>query len=409
MRRPATPFRRRIHIMSASEMSSTRIKIGIYGISLLMVGVIGVSGALSVIGSHFEDASQTMIQNIISIPCLVIIPTTVITGKLMDTISKKTISIAGSILFIIGGLGPAFIDDLYVILFLRALLGVGVGISQSASAALIAENFDGAEREKVQGHSQAAQMLSSLFLTFAGGLLADISWDKAFLIHAVGFLSLFLAVTCLPAARPAAKSPGQQTEAKRPGLTRAAWIWAGAMFFLFIGGQVFDVYISFLVTEKDLGTATQSGNALALFSVAGVIIGLIYGKLAGRTKKMTIALGLSVMIAGFLLFTFAVSVYMIYIASFIQGAGFSICMPAIIVGSAGSVPVEASGMAVSIAMCAQNLAQFLCPYIFNPITASIAQPGRTVTMSFGLGTLVFVLMLIPAVIWGMRGRRDQTA
>ena len=53
--------------------NKSRIKIGIYGIGILMMGVIGISGALTAIGAHFPDASQTMIQNLISIPCLVVI------------------------------------------------------------------------------------------------------------------------------------------------------------------------------------------------------------------------------------------------------------------------------------------------------------------------------------------------
>lgn len=70
-----------------------RIKLGIYAIGLLMMGVIGITSALATIGANFPDASQTMIQNLISIPCIVIIPTTIVVGKLMESVSKKTIAI----------------------------------------------------------------------------------------------------------------------------------------------------------------------------------------------------------------------------------------------------------------------------------------------------------------------------
>ena len=43
-----------------------RIKISIYAIALLMMGVIGITSALATIGANFPDASQTMIQNLIS-------------------------------------------------------------------------------------------------------------------------------------------------------------------------------------------------------------------------------------------------------------------------------------------------------------------------------------------------------
>ncbi|MFR5586171.1 MAG: hypothetical protein ACLTLQ_22105 [[Clostridium] scindens] len=85
-----------------------RIKISIYAIALLMMGVIGITSALATIGANFPDASQTMIQNLISIPCFAIIPTTIIVGKLMETVPKKIIAVVGAACFLVGGIVPAF-------------------------------------------------------------------------------------------------------------------------------------------------------------------------------------------------------------------------------------------------------------------------------------------------------------
>ncbi|MBQ9707940.1 MAG: hypothetical protein IJV66_02005 [Firmicutes bacterium] len=74
----------------------TKIKIGIYALAILMMGVIGVSGALTVIAEQFPGASQSQVQSIISFPCIAIIPATLITGKLMDIFPKKTIGIMGA-------------------------------------------------------------------------------------------------------------------------------------------------------------------------------------------------------------------------------------------------------------------------------------------------------------------------
>lgn len=88
-----------------------RIKISIYAIALLMMGVIGITSALATIGANFPDASQTMIQNLISIPCFAIIPTTIIVGKLMETVPKKIIAVVGAACFLVGGIVPAFITS----------------------------------------------------------------------------------------------------------------------------------------------------------------------------------------------------------------------------------------------------------------------------------------------------------
>ncbi|MGN1231389.1 MAG: MFS transporter, partial [Anaerotignum sp.] len=324
-------------------MNKTRIKIGIYGISLLMMGVIGVSGALSTIGANFPEASQTMIQNIVSIPCLVVIPVTLLVGKLMDLFSKKLLAIVGILLFLVGGVGPMFMSSLTGILVLRGVFGVAIGIIQPVSSALVAENFEGSERERVQGNSTSAQMLGCAVMVFAGGWLATMSWEKTFIVHLVGVIALVLAVVCLPNTKPQRQATAEKTASKAK-LTKASWAWAGTMFLLFVGGQVHSVYMAYIVSEKQLGTAAQSGNTLAFFAVGGFLLGLVYGKLASKTGKLTLATGLIGIVAAYLLIAFAISMQMIYLGAFLFGISLSICMPCVIVGTAGSVPLAASGM-----------------------------------------------------------------
>jgi len=52
-------------------------------------------------------------------------------------------------------------------------------------------------------------------------------------------------------------------------------------------------------------------------------------------------------------------------------------------------------------MCAQNLGQFICPYIMNVITGitGSAQPS---TLTYLLAAILLAGMGVPAVFWGMR-------
>lgn len=79
--------------------SKGKIQVGIYLISILMMGVVGIASAISVIGANFPELSQTDVQTLISIPCIIIIPVTLIVGKLMQVMSKKLLAIIGIILF----------------------------------------------------------------------------------------------------------------------------------------------------------------------------------------------------------------------------------------------------------------------------------------------------------------------
>ena len=394
-------------------MSKGRIKIGIYGVSILMMGVIAISGALAIIGSAgFPDASQTMIQNMISIPCLVVIPVTLLVGKLMDVMSKKTLAVIGAVLFLIGGVAPMFLSSLPLILVFRGIFGISIGIVQPVSSALVAENFEGAEREKVQGNATAAQMLGVCVMVFLGGWLANSSWRLAFLVHLMAIISLVLIFICLPSVKPEKKAAPAQASAQasadapaeKAHLTKSAYMWALTMFILFIGAQVYSVYLAYIVDEKALGTSVQSGNAMAFFAIGGVICGVLYGKLASKAKSYTLFIGLLGILISYLVIAYAANMFMIYLGAFLFGFSLSVCMPCVIVGTAGSVAPAASAMAISLTMCGQNLAQFLCPYIFNPLAAAIGNGSNNNQVAFLAGAVLIGVMAIVAAIWGMRNK-----
>ena len=44
------------------------------------MGVVGIASSLSVIGANFPDLDQTKVQSLITIPCIVIIPVTLVMG-----------------------------------------------------------------------------------------------------------------------------------------------------------------------------------------------------------------------------------------------------------------------------------------------------------------------------------------
>ena len=165
-----------------------KVKIGIYAMAILMMGIVGVSGSLTVIGAQFPSASQSAIQSIISIPCLAVLPTTILSGRLMSSMPKKTLGIIGMLIFLIGGVAPFAMTSLPVILVFRALFGIGVGIVQAVTSALVAENFFGPEREAVQGTMTSAQMLGCAVMVFAGGWLGDVAWNASFLVHGIAIL-----------------------------------------------------------------------------------------------------------------------------------------------------------------------------------------------------------------------------
>lgn len=376
-----------------------KVKIGIYGIGLLMMGVIGISSSLAIIGANFPDVSQTMIQNLISIPCIVIIPTTLIVGKLMQITAKKYIVLVGIVCFFIGGVSPAFMTSFTAILAMRALLGVGVGVCQVVSTALAVENFEGVEQEKVQGMLQTFQMLGAAFMVFVGGSLADIKWSYAFYVHFLAVAAFILVLAFIMVRKPVRKT--ESGEKQKVHLTAKTWGWAAYMLGLFIVFQIYNIGYSYIIDIKGLGTASDAGLGVAFFTIAGMVMGIIYGGVVKVVKNYSIALACGLIIVSYICITFANSLIMCYAGSVFYGLSVAMAIPGVFFNTGLSTDARSASMAVSIVTCAQNFGQFLCPYIVNPIAGGLDSENSTV-MSFCVGIAVAVVLMVIMLVWGAK-------
>lgn len=374
--------------------NNRKVKIGIYLCAILMMGAIAVASNVASIVAAFPEAGQTkVVAYLISAPCLVVIVVTLVTGKLMNSIPKKTLMIAGALFWLVGGVLPYFMESLGLILVMRLIFGVGVGIVQSLCPALVVENFeDPAERAKVMGNMTAFQMLGAVFFSLVSGNLGRISWNIAFLVHLIAIISLIAAITCIPYIQPVkAKTSGEKLKFQP---TAMMWVWCAAFFIYMSGAQTYANFASSIITERGLGGSVAAGYSLACFAFGGFIMGFIFGKIADICKKLTLTVGCVVLSASFLIMTFASNLPASYVGAFICGLAFSICMPCILNGAGGSVSQSSSGMAVSIATCMQNAGMTVCPYIVMAGGAAFTASG---TLSGTQGAMLFAIIILLAL------------
>ncbi len=381
------------------EKSKGKIQIGIYLIAILMMGVVGIASSLGVVAAQFPEVSMTNVQvGLISVPCIVIMVVTLLMGKLMQVISKKTLTIIAIVLFLVGGIGPAFMSSFSAIIVLRGVFGAGVGILQVVSTALVAENFEGAEREKVQGNLQAFQMLGCAIMVFVGGWLGAKGWNTAFYVHALALVSLVAAIVCIPNHKPVAAAKTDDKPAEKAQLTGKMWVWMIVAFFVFCTGQIYSNSNAFLVADKGIGDSAASGLGMAFFCAGGILMGFMYGKLAKATGKFTMAIGFFVMALSYVIMAAGSSIAAFYVGCLILGLGMSIVMPNVFLNVGSSVAPAAVGVALSIATCVQNFGQFCSPYIVNPIVNAIGGTASVVSFYVAavLGAVLGVAMLIKA-------------
>lgn len=385
--------------MNTSMSSNKNVKIGIYLCSLLMMGAIAVASNIANIIEAFPQEDPTKIVSyLISVPCLIVIPVTIITGKLMDSIAKKTLVIVGVLFWLIGGVMPFFLSSLNSILIMRCIFGVGVGMIQTLCAALVVENFeDPEERDKTMGNMTAFQMLGTIIFSLVAGNLGKIGWNVSFLVHLIAIVSLIGAIVYIPYKKPISVS--QSGEKIKFNPTTMMWVWAIAFLIFMVGGQTYANSASSIITEMNLGDSVAAGYSLAIFAFGGLLMGFIFGKVSKFFGKMTLSFGCVLLSISFLFIVFAPNIVVSYIGAFICGLAFSTCMPCIMNGAAGSVEQSSSTMAVSVATCLQNIGMALCPYVVTWGGTNIknSSNGAFTTNQGALLTAIVILILLAIV------------
>ena len=127
---------------SPTRSLSKKVTATILSMSLLtvMAGA-AFAPALGIIKAHFSSAPAMLVQFIVSMPALLIIVTNLFFLPLSRILRTRTIAATGLLLYVVAGAGCFFVDDIYVPLLLRAILGISVGLIMPLSTGLLAFYF----------------------------------------------------------------------------------------------------------------------------------------------------------------------------------------------------------------------------------------------------------------------------
>ncbi|MDF2876885.1 MAG: transporter, aromatic acid:H+ symporter family, partial [Sporomusa sp.] len=169
-------------------MNRTLLKAAVLSISLLLLAATAVSPALANISAAFKGTSAQTIMLLVALPSMTMVLASLVFGKLSEFLSRRGLFQLAMALFLIGGISPYFMNDLTMILGMRAILGLSLGIIFPLSIVLISDFFEGNERDTVMGLQSVFVNLGGIIFAMLGGLLCAVDWHNTFLAYAVGFV-----------------------------------------------------------------------------------------------------------------------------------------------------------------------------------------------------------------------------
>ncbi|AOY74761.1 MFS transporter [Clostridium formicaceticum] len=375
-------------------MRNAVLKIAVLSISLLSLTITSASVALGDISLAFPDAGPNTIKLIVSLPALLIIPFTLLCGKLSNAVSKRKLLFTGLSLFLIGGVGPSFSNNLIWILILRAILGIGMGFIMPLATGLIADFFDGEERAAMMGLQSAVVNTGAIITSLVAGFLSAIDWHYVFLVYLIGVLVFVVTFFKLPDP----EQP-QETNTEKEALNRPVYVIAFVIFVHSLLLFSFFTNTAMVITEEGLGNAASAGIAITLMTVGGLIAGIFFGKILQCLKKFVIPLSAVLTGIGFFMLSYPQGLNLMLIASIIIGIGFGTTMPAVMIKTSMVAPKSATTLAIAVVTSAMSLGQFISPFVLSFVEMLFAaNTGRFSFVFAGFGILAGGLVLCLLVL-----------
>jgi predicted MFS family arabinose efflux permease len=243
------------------KSSQKNLTITILSLSLLtvMAGA-AVAPALDTIRIYFSDANQTLTQMIISIPALFIVIMSFIFPKLCLHFRSKGLLITGLILYVAGGSIAGIFSNIYIVLFFRSLVGIGVGIIMPLSTGLLSFYYTKDKQDKLMGYSSAMNQLGGVISTLIAGLLASVSWRLSFLVYLIGLISIVFCVLFLPNERIS-----EDSEKRESGIFVKYYRFIIAMFLLMF---------TFFIYPTEFAIETSKEGIIPQHFIAAIMAGM---------------------------------------------------------------------------------------------------------------------------------------
>ena len=229
----------------------------------------------------------------------------------------------------------------------------------------------------MMGLSNVVANIGGILFQLLGGFAATISWEYAFLIHGLGIVTLII-ILFLPEP---AKVPAQAAGEAKPKLPGAVFVFAGLIFLIMALIYPMLVNMSTIIAVSGMGTAGDAALVLTMFTIGGMVGGLIFAKIFGIFKSNTMTVGVLLLAVAMASIGLGNGIAFMYIGTTIAGIGFGFVMPSIFMNLGAAVHPSQMPTASGIVMASMNVGGFCSAYLFA-ILAGIMGVDMTVTIKF---------------------------
>lgn len=364
-----------------------------FGVAMLSLGPI-----LGKLGAVVGDGANTLPSTL----SVGIILGTVIFGPVVDKFGYKGLLIAASVLALAGLQGLARFLQLPLLHGSMLFLGLGGGILNGLTNALVSDIYDDDRRGGRLGVLGAFYCIGALLWTLLNYFIPNYNIPLNAISAVMALFIVFYGFTAFPAAKPSENVSLN----KSLGLLKYPALLLFALVLFFQSGfegcsGSFTVEFFSRTTPMDTQTATL---AMTVFTIGMMAGRFPLGAITRRLKAVgTLYLYLAVALGGVVLFTLCNGAPGAYTAMALIGFGAGATYP-VVLDYIGGAFRNNSGTAMSIAIFIGLLGQFT----FNRLTGNAFTQGSYATLPALMFTAVVAMMcIVPLALRQVNKNKNQ--
>ncbi len=335
--------------------------------SLTIMSMITISASLPDMTKAFSflPNASGLVKLVLSFPGLFIALSAIVAGLIIDRFGRLKLLGIALVLYAVAGSSGYWLDNIYLILAGRALLGISVGISMTIVTTLIADYYLGKARQKFAGIQIAVMSLGGIVFITLGGFLADINWRVPFLLYL--FSLLILPFTYLYLKEPSKQIQDKYSDATSVISPRIIWFVFLNVMLMWVVFFIIPVQVPFFL--KSIGVEKNSliGIAIASATFFSAVSAFSYSKIKDKLNfQQVFCLGYFLMALGFAIMAISES-YMLVLAGILMvGLGMGFLIPNANIWVMQLAPIEIRGREIGRLTTFWFMGQFLSPILLLP-------------------------------------------
>lgn len=376
---------------------SKRVTSTILSMSLLtvMAGA-AIAPALGIMKQHFAHEPQLLVQFIVSIPALFIIITNLFFLLISRHFKTRTIALVGLVLYVVSGSGCFLVSHMGALLFLRALLGVSVGLVMPLSTGLLSMYYPPEDQARLMGLSAAMNQMGGVVATLLAGLLATIEWNYAFLVYLLGLVAVVLVFLYLPNDRLGTSN--KRGKAFEPRQLLKFHPSVVGMLLLMMIFFIFPTNFAIIAREQTGLPAHAITLIMVGLDVVAFFVGVFFGRLMRVFRRGLKYFAPSFFFVGYLSFALAGSMALLVVGAVFIGIANGVGVPYLNTIASIKGGRNSATTVMPLLSAALYMGQFVSPVVVTPLAGVLF--GNDIVGTYKVGMLLCLVFLYQ--VWSTR-------